>query len=158
MLVCQLMPYSSSPAVQYFVFSWLGWGSSPSSRRGASRSTPFAWSCSAPDGEPSQSLFAVVDWRWMFPKIGVTRNRWFIMENPIKMDDLGENHYFRKHPDALLGPWFVVHFLWKFSRYSPGAPDPSGPLRQRDFAVELKYFCWSILRAVSLYQAGKEGS
>ena len=26
---------------------------------------------------------------WMFPKIGVPQNVWFIMENPIKMDDLG---------------------------------------------------------------------
>ena len=26
---------------------------------------------------------------WMFPKIGVPQNGWFILENPIKMDDLG---------------------------------------------------------------------
>ena len=26
---------------------------------------------------------------WMFPKIGVPQNGWFIMEHPIKMDDLG---------------------------------------------------------------------
>ena len=25
----------------------------------------------------------------MFPKIGVPENGWFIVENPIKMDDLG---------------------------------------------------------------------
>ena len=25
----------------------------------------------------------------MFPKIGVPQNGWFIMEHPIKMDDLG---------------------------------------------------------------------
>ena len=37
--------------------------------------------------------------RWVFPKIGVPQNGWFIMENPIKWMIWGY-HYFRKHPDA----------------------------------------------------------
>ena len=27
--------------------------------------------------------------KWVFPKIGVPENGWFVMKNPIKMDDLG---------------------------------------------------------------------
>ena len=29
------------------------------------------------------------EWIWVFPKIGVPQNGWFIMETPIKMNDLG---------------------------------------------------------------------
>ena len=31
---------------------------------------------------------------WLFPKIGVPQNGWFIMENAIKMDDLGAPVFF----------------------------------------------------------------
>ncbi len=41
---------------------------------------------------------------WMFPKIGGKKPKWMvkIMENLLKMDDLGVSPYFRKHPYACI--------------------------------------------------------
>ena len=36
-----------------------------------------------------EDLLVEKTWIRVFPKIGVPKNGWFIVENPIKMDDLG---------------------------------------------------------------------
>ena len=49
--------------------------------------------------DPYFMVYEILPILWVFPKIGVPQNGWFIMvPNSIKMDDLGvKNHYFRKH-------------------------------------------------------------
>jgi len=54
----------------------------------------------------------------VFPKIGVPQNGWFIMENPIKMDDLGVPLFW----ETSIGCRFVAVF---FLRISPNPKQPS---------------------------------
>ena len=46
----------------------------------------------------------------MFPETGVPQNGWFIMENLIKIDDLGENPLFSETPKWMVGSYDC--FLW----------------------------------------------
>ena len=39
--------------------------------------------------EKIQAALSVKEPIWVFPKIGVPQNGWFIMENLVKIDDLG---------------------------------------------------------------------
>ena len=45
---------------------------------------------------------------WVFPKIGVPQNGWFMMENPIKMDDLGVTIIFGNTHMCILILLFLV--------------------------------------------------
>ena len=58
---------------------------------------------------------------WMFPKIGVPQNGWFVMENPIKMDDLGVS-LFLETPIYLS---YICRRMFEYGYVSKKIYDPS---------------------------------
>ena len=82
-----LAPFASLKLAEWTRFthksrSTLHPGWNPASRllKGQTEATPST---------PSWPANGMKGHLWGFPKIGVPQNGWFIMENPIKMDDLG---------------------------------------------------------------------
>ena len=88
--------------VEAYFCEWrwqMGWFNKRTSRIMTSRSNldPFCWQRSLSQAETCWAI-------WAFPKIGVPYNGWFILENHIKMDDLGY-HYFRRPPSKYFILW-----------------------------------------------------
>ena len=63
--------------------------------------------------------------KWVFPKIGIPQNGWFIMENPIKIGWFGGTTVFRKHPNQSSFSIFLDDLWCFFHTPQTSTPDSS---------------------------------
>ena len=76
---------------------------------------------------------------WVFPKIGVPQNRWFIMENPMKMDDLGVKPTILGNPHIFPpGAFSLVWEEWEAVRSDCGGRECTVPTCHDEESV----WCW----------------
>ena len=76
--------------------------------------TRYKWNCSKVTSSKVGLQFVFPSNRsiWVFPKIMIPRNGWLIVENPIKIDDLGGvSPYFWKHPYFGISPIHQYCFI-----------------------------------------------